>query len=305
MEETIMTEIELGVNNGFALKNWPEPMVWARIVNQDLGLKHVQFSFDLLDPMLPEPGRSVLCAEVNQAVRQYGLSMRTTFSGFIIYAQNQLAHPDPWVRMQTWRWFEASLEVTSKLGAEGTGGHIGAMSATDFSNPERRDYLRRTLVDSVRELTRVAAERGLKYFLWELMPTPREFPHTPDEAIDLMQEVNEGSAVPVRLCYDLGHCCSFDLESPGDPHEWLEKLLPWIPVVHLQQTDGKGDHHWPFSPQYAKCGIINPQRVVEIVKGSPLDRVGLFLELGHAFEAPDQQIIDEHKWSVEVWKKWI
>ena len=95
------------------------------------------------------------------------------------------------------------------------------------------------------------------------------------------------------------------LPGPGDPHEWLEKLLPWTPVIHLQQTDGKGDRHWPFSPAYADRGIIDPQRIVEIAKRSRFERMSLLLELAHSFEAPDQQIIDEHKWSVEAWLKWI
>ncbi len=55
-----MAEVVLGVNNGFALKNWPEPNAWARIISEILGLKEIQFSFDLLDPTLPEPGRSAL-----------------------------------------------------------------------------------------------------------------------------------------------------------------------------------------------------------------------------------------------------
>lgn len=300
-----MTEIVLGVNNAFALKNWPEPRAWAKITAKDLGLKEIQFSFDLLDPALPEPGRSALCDEVLKSVQEHGLSVRTTFTGLIIYAQNHLAHPNASVRAQARRWFEAALEVTSKLSAEGTGGHIGAMSVADFADPDRRDFLRATVVDSVRELSYLAKALGQRFFLWEFMPTPREFPHTPEEAIDLMQEINEDAAVPVLLCFDLGHCCAFDLNEPGDPHKWLEQLLSWVPMVHLQQTDGKGDRHWPFSPEYSRVGIINPQRVVEIVRNSPFDRIDLIFELGHAFDAPDRQIIDEHKWSVEAWAKWL
>jgi D-erythrulose 1-phosphate 3-epimerase len=300
-----MAQIVLGVNNGFALKNWPEPAAWARIISEDLGLKEVQFSFDLLDPTIPEPGRSMLCREIVEATRRYGLSLRTTFTGLIIYAQNHLAHPDSNFRDQARGWFEAALEVTGLLSAEASGGHIGAMSAADFANAGRRTFLRKTLIDSVRQLTRTAARLGQKYFLWELMPTPREFPHTPEEALELMREVNEGAGVPVRICFDLGHACSFDLKKPGDPHEWLERLLPFTPVVHLQQTDGKGDHHWPFTAEHAKEGIVHPQRVVEIVKGSPLERVDLIFELGHAFDAPDGQIIDDHKQSVEAWAKWL
>ena len=300
-----MAEIVLGINNGFALKNWPEPMAWAKIIAEDLGLKEVQFSFDLLDPTLPEPGRETLCQEIREAAGKYLLSLRTTFTGLVIYAQNHLAHPSLWVRNQAWRWFEAALEVTGRLSAEASGGHIGAMSAADFADSGRRAFLRRTLIHSVQGLTRLAARMGQKYFLWELMPTPREFPHTPEEALDLMQEINEGAAVPVRICFDLGHCSSFDLEKPGDPYVWLEKLLPFTPVVHLQQTDGKGDHHWPFTPEYSKNGIIRPKQIIEVVKESPLDRVALIFELGHALDAPDGQIIDDHKRSVEAWAKWF
>lgn len=155
------------------------------------------------------------------------------------------------------------------------------------------------------ELTMQAAKLGQKYFLWEAMPTPRELPHTPEEAIELMQEVNENAAIPVYICFDLGHCNSFDFERPGDPHAWLEKLLPWTPVIHLQQTDGVADHHWPFTPEFDKIGIIDPRRVVEIVKSSPFPEVTMFFELGHAFDVPDQQIIDDHKQSIETWTKWL
>ncbi len=298
-------KLTLGTNNAFALKTWPEPDMWARIIAQELGLKEVQFSFDLLDPLVDEPGRSMMCAQVLKAVKDHDLSMRTSFTGLIMYAQNLLSHPDPNMRAFGFHWYQNAVELTSKLGAQATGGHIGAMSARDYADSKRYSFIRASLVEMVRQLTSLAAGLGQKYFLWEAMPTPREIPHTPEEAIELLQEVNERAAIPVYLCFDLGHCNSFDFKTPGDPHDWLEKLLPWIPVVHLQQTDGLADHHWPFTPEYNKLGMINPQRVVEIVKSSPFPEVMMLFELGHAFDAPDQLVIDDHKHSVETWAKWI
>jgi sugar phosphate isomerase/epimerase len=300
-----MPEIVLGVNNSFAAKNWPEPMAWARIIGEDLNLREMQFSFDLLDPTLPEPGRSALCDEVRSAARTYGLHLRTTFTGLVVYAQNHLAHPNSFARSQARRWFERALDLTRKLGAEGTGGHIGAMSVADFADPDRRGFWRATLVDAVRALTRSEAALGQRYFLWELMPSPREIPHTPAEAIELLEEVNKGAGVPIMLCFDLGHCCAPNLDRPGDPYAWLESLLPWTRMVHLQQTDGKGDRHWPFTPEYAPRGIIQPQRIVEIAKASPLERVDLVLEIVHASETEAQQIIDDHRRSVDAWTKWL
>ncbi len=298
-------QVILGVNNGFAAKNWPEPRQWARLINKELGLQTVQFSFDLLEPTLPEPGRSALCAEILQAAQEYGLTIHSTFTGLIIYAQNQLAHPHPLVRNQAFEWFEAALEVTQKLGGEATGGHIGAMSVADYNDPQRRRFIRQSLVEAVQRLASLAARLGQGYFLWEAMPIPREIPHTPEEAIELMQEVNQDAAVPVYLCFDLGHCNSFDFDRPGDPHQWLERLLPWVRVVHLQQTDGMADHHWPFTDEYNRVGIIQPQRVVEIVKSSPFPEVPMFFELGHAFDVHERQIIEDHQRSVEHWSKFL
>ena len=44
--------IHLGINTCFAVKRWPEPEQWIRIVTQELGLEYCQFSLDLVDPML-------------------------------------------------------------------------------------------------------------------------------------------------------------------------------------------------------------------------------------------------------------
>jgi len=299
------SRITIGVNNGFAAKNWPEPMEWARIITTDMGLQNVQFSFDLLNPTLPELNRSSHCVEILRAIEKFGLVLHSTFSGLIIYAQNHLAHPDPDVRESAYHWYEGAIEVSGKLNAQACGGHIGAMSALDYADPKRRVFIRSKEVEAVRCLTNYAAKLGQQYFLWEPMPNPREIPHNPDEAIELMEEVNQGSKIPVYLCFDVGHCNSFDFARPGDPYEWLEKLLPWTRVIHLQQTDGIADHHWPFTPEFNRVGIIDPDRISEIVKESPFPEIPMFFELGHAFDATDQRILEDHKQSIEVWSKYL
>jgi D-erythrulose 1-phosphate 3-epimerase len=192
--------------------------------------------------------------------------------------------------------------LTARLGADATGGYMGALSVRDYADPRRREHVRQAVVDSVRSLARTAAARGLRYLLWEPMPVPREVPHTPDEAVALLAEVNDGTnAVPVRLCLDLGHCCAWDVDPKGDPHAWLAELLPWTAVIHLQQTDGRGDHHWPFTREFAAAGIVEPRRVVDIARRSPLETVDLFLEICHAHETPDDRVVDDLKASVDAW----
>jgi len=300
-----MARVVLGVNNGFASRRWPEPTAWATVIAEELGLREVQFSFDLLDPTMPDPGRSAQCHEILRAVSEFGLSMRTTMTGSIAYARNHLAHPNPQVRAHALDWYARALETTAGLSAEASGGHIGAMSASDAANPARRAFLQQQMIEAVRALTHVAAAHGQTYFLVEPMPTPREFPHTIEDTTWLLDAANEGAAVPVRLCFDVGHCISADSATVEDPHAWLEQLLPWSPVVHLQQTDGQADRHWSFSPEHNASGIVRPRRIVEIVKASPLERVLLLFEFAYPFDTPDRQVIDELKRSVEVWAEWL
>jgi len=45
----------LGINTCFAVKRWPAPTVWARLIREELELTTVQVSLDLVDLSLPAP----------------------------------------------------------------------------------------------------------------------------------------------------------------------------------------------------------------------------------------------------------
>jgi hypothetical protein len=47
--------------------------------------------------------------------------------------------------------------------------------------------------------------------------------------------------------------------------------------------------------------IIDPDRVVKTVQGSPFEVVHLFLEVCDARKAPDRGVIDDLKGSAEAW----
>jgi hypothetical protein len=44
-----MTSYRLGINTCFAVKRWPQPERWARLVRDELRLDLVQHSLDLVD----------------------------------------------------------------------------------------------------------------------------------------------------------------------------------------------------------------------------------------------------------------
>ncbi|HID94816.1 MAG TPA: sugar phosphate isomerase/epimerase [Candidatus Latescibacteria bacterium] len=299
-------DVKLGINACFAVKRWPEPEAWLKIVGEDLGLKEAQFSLDLLDPRVSEPTRSKMCEKINQAATRYGVHIQTTFTGLAAYCFNLLLHPDIGMRMDAVHWFEEAIEVTSMLGAEGTGGHIASLSMWDFQDDLRRECLTEALIESLHHLAELVKIEGQRYFLWEPMPVPRERPCTIDDAKRLYEKVNDGAAVPIVYCIDWGHQCTYSATGKDrDTYAWLEELSPMSPVMHVQQTDGKADCHWPFTKEFNNKGIIEPGRALDAIARSGVKEVVLMLEIIHPFEAEESKVLDDLKESVEYWKKYL
>src|SRR5437870_2514312 len=158
-----MTDYALGINTCFAVKRWPRPQEWARVVREDLDLDLVQHSLDLVSLDGPASLRR----------RQAGLEAR--------YVENLAAAREP------------------------------------------------STMEGIQRLLRPGDDRH----------------------------------VPVALCLDVGHQCVPGTSGPErDPYAWLERMGSRAPVVHLQQSDAKGDRHWPFTAQANRAGRIDPDRVL-------------------------------------------
>lgn len=306
-----MTQIDLGVNNCFAVKRWPRATEWAEIVSSELGLDIVQLSFDLLDPRAKRHLRSQLIEEVKDSCKDRGIRLHSTFTGLGIYSFNLLMDPRKAARLDAMDLYGNMIDVSSLLGASATGGHLAAMSQGDYQNQKTREQRIGELISSLLELSAKAAEQR-QGLLWEPMPIAREPPSTIGEAERLHKRVNHDSKTWIDFCIDTGHQCPWELlEKPQrnrddlDIYSWLRKLGSITPVVHLQQTDGKGDRHWPFTRRYNKRGIIEPSKLVEAIEESGASKTLLALEIIHPFEAPENAVLDDLKESVHYVKEHI
>jgi sugar phosphate isomerase/epimerase len=167
----------------------------------------------------------------------------------------------------------------------------------DIQNKERTEYLTASLMDSLHHLAELAKGGGLKYLLWEPMPVPRERPCAIDQAKALYERANRGAAVPIFYCIDWGHQCTYSATGRDrDPYSWIRELAPLSPVMHVQQTDGKMDRHWPFTRQFNQLEAIEQSGAREAI---------LMLEIIHPFETKETQVLDDLKETVEYWKKYL
>ena len=297
----------LGVNNCWATKRFVEPEEWVKIAATELEVSYVQFSFDMLDPGVDTPAIDRIISRTLDYCSDYGVKIHSCFTGLAAYSFNLLLHPDSVMRQKATEWYEKALTLAAKLKAEAAGGFLGAFSVRDFRNEERRHLLLSSLIETLKYLSQVGKKHGLKYLLWEPMPISREPPATIEEAKDLLSQVNEESAIPIKLCLDVGHVCNPHAKDAmnRDPYMWLKFLGKDSPCIHIQQTDGKADRHWPFTEEYNKVGIIEGEKVLSALRESGTDLVYLFLEVIHPFEYPDGQVIKEIKASVNYWKSYL
>ena len=293
--------LRLAVNNCFAAKHWPSDGAWLALVWQ-WGLAAVQFSFDLVDPL--QPAAVAIAPSAGEACRDAGIEVLSTFTGGRAYLTNMLLHPSAAHRAWARSWLESAVDLTAAIGSPATGGYLGAFPAG--LGQAEREHFGKELVRHGAELGHHAARAGLEYLLVELMPGPGEVPGSPLEARKLLAALNAASPLPYYLCYDLGHACGAaavcDGVGPANLYRWLEELLDVTRCVHLQQTDGRSDHHWPFSAAYSGVGVVEPDRVLEIVARSPLAEVDLVLELVHPPEAPATVVAEDWAQSVAVWR---
>jgi hypothetical protein len=299
-----MPRLHLGINTCFAVKRWPEPDQWLGIIKDDLALDCCQFSFDLIDPLLDQETLTTYAAEVRSLAERNGILIHSTFTGLAAYSWSQLLHPQETMRNAAMHWYEQAIRFTVQLGAWGTGGHIGAFSVTDNAKVTSRSALSRELYERLRFLSRYAAGAGLQFLLFENMAVEREIGHSIEEAQALAHIAVE-DGVPLVLCLDVGHPCALHTGSASDDYlAWLAQSWPQPPVVHLQQTDRGSDHHWPFTRENNRKGMIKAESVLTALQQwSTASDIFLFLEPIHPFEEDDRRVLQDLRESVLYWKE--
>lgn len=298
-----MTTFTLGVNTCFAVKRWPEPDRWAAIVREHLGLDLVQHSLDLvdLDPYAPASDLVRQATAVRAACERYDLRLHSTVTGLAAYSSNLLLHPDPAARQRALRWYRTVIDFTAEAGARVTGGHLGAFSVDDFADPARRADLSTDFGEAIEELTAYARERGLEALLVENMAAARE----PSASGDIRALVRPGDTghVPLLLCLDIGHhCVPGTSGAERDPYVWLAAFGATAGVIHLQQSDAGGDHHWPFTIDHNSVGRIDAERVLRTIEATGRDHVPLVLEVLPPFEQDDGAVLDDLARSCHYWQ---
>lgn len=296
----IILKLKLGTNLGFAINKYIEPEVWAKIVDEDLGLRSVQFVACLLNPFLPDDYVKSQIKRIKEATKKHNISVDSIFTSAFTRV-NHLMNPDIEAREIWIKWFERLLWIGAELGAKTGGSHFGILTFNSFDNDY--DFLVEEGVKNWQKLSFYAKELGYDSLIFEPMSVPREMAITVGESLDLMNRVNAHCGVPMKICLDVGHAPHPD---ERDPYPWIEQLGAVSPIIHLQQTVLHKSNHAPFTKEHNEGGLIQGEKFMEALKKSGCEESILMFEIGHREHWDTEfKIIPELKESVEYWRQWV
>jgi sugar phosphate isomerase/epimerase len=301
-KKEIAMNLKLGINLGFAINRYIEPEIWAKIVGDELDLRHVQFVADLLNPFLPKKYINSQIKRIKTATKEYDISVEGLFTSAYTRV-NHLMHPDAEAREIWVNWFKGLIDIGSQFGAKSCGSHFGTLTFASYDDPEKREFLIEEGVKNWQKLSFYAREKGYESLVFEPMGVPREMANTVKETKSLLERVNANCGVPMKVCLDVGHAPHPD---ERDPYPWIEQLGAESPIVHLQQTVLNKSNHAPFTEENNRDGIIKAEKVIAALERSGCKESLLAFEIGHRehFDT-DFRIISDLKASVDYWRRYI
>lgn len=292
----------LGINLGFAVNKYSEPEVWTELVAHELGLNYVQFVADLLNPFWDQDYINSQKNRINRSCMSNHISIESIFTSSFTRV-NHLMSPDSDARKMWYKWFEKFIEMGSDFGAKNIGSHFGILTFGCYNDVHKREFIIDEAIKSWQMLSIRAKELGYSELIYEPMSVDREMGNTIKRAKELMDKVNENSAIPMKLCLDVGHAPD---PSERDPYVWVESLGKYSSVIHLQQTDINKSNHSPFTDDYNRTGIIERNKLINSIMKSGCEDALLAFEISHREHFDfEQRILSDLKKSVEYFREVI
>jgi sugar phosphate isomerase/epimerase len=317
--------VDLGVNGAFITRRWEEPDNWMRLT-REIGFRNHSFCGDVIDPFFS--GDKVFqleqAAQVKAAAEKYGVRITDVYTGVATHRFHGLSHSHPSPRARMREWIVEAMDLALAMGTDCLGGHWDAFSMEVMESEARYEEAWVRLVNTFRELGKVAADKGMHAIYEEQMYIPSEVPWTLTQAERFLIEANRDNAgaAPVYLTLDVGHQAGmhYGLSGPDlDYLEWIRRFGAFSEVIHLQQTTPDASHHWPFTDAYNERGHIRIPNVRAALEEShraaadspiadalqPTDRCWLVAEIIPGSTKNETLLLEELTISAEYLKQFV
>ncbi|HPE95092.1 MAG TPA: TIM barrel protein [Bacillota bacterium] len=299
-----MGKILLGFNGNCFTNRYDEPEVWTKIC-KDMGIHHVMFNVDLIDPYWSWDTQKALADRTLEACDKNDVKIFSAFGGHHGH-QHYMGHFDKAARREAVDFFKRAAKLTAYLGGKSFGTCFAIM--TDRCN--RDAALRREIIESAlasyAQVAEYGAEVGLSSIAYEMTSVDRESCATFEEN-DYILERGRDMAIPLHVCLDMGHRNMHTTPQEASHIEWIRRYAYCADVIDCQQTDMQASRHWPFTPEYNEKGVIRGDEIVKAITDAKPDHdILLSFELrSAAFWPQDNGHLSILRASVDYWRQFV
>ena len=298
-----MSKILLGFNCNCFTNRYDEPEEWTRIC-AEMGIKHVMFNIDLIDPYWPWDVQKKLCDRTLAACEKHGVKIYSSFGGHHGH-QHYLGHPDADCRKEAEQFFMRAIRQSAYLGAKSFGTCFAILTVRCHENAALRKEIIEDAIGAYHRLAEYGKEVGIKALAYEMTSVPRETAATFEENDYLLQRCSD-MAIPMRICLDMGHRYLGGTPQEADHLEWIRRYGKHCDVIDCQQTVLSHSGHQPFTAENNAKGIIKGDEVVNAIRQSGAGEILLAFELRTAaFHPQEHSCLDNLRQSVEYWRQWV
>jgi hypothetical protein len=298
-----VTRILLGFNCNCFTNRYDEPGEWTRIC-AELGVGHVMFNIDLIDPYWPWDLQRRLCDQTLEACAKHGVAIHASFGGHHGH-QHYLGHPVEACRREAEAFFRRAIRQTAYLGGKSFGTCFAIQTVRTQADPVERSAIIEDALAAYRRLAEYGAEVGLEALAYEMTSVPRETCATFAEN-DYVLRCGAGMAIPLRVCLDLGHRNLVASPEEADHLAWIRRYGARCDVIDCQQTDMRASRHWPFTPEHNERGVIRGDEVVAAIEQSGAEEILLAFEIRtSAYHPQEYEHLAGLESSVAYWRQWV
>ena len=299
-----MGKIYLGFNGNCFTNRYDEPAVWTKIC-ADMGIKQVMFNIDLIDPYWSWETQKRLADQTLEECAKNGVSIFAGFGGHHGH-QHYLGHFDPEARKEAVNFFKRAARLVSYLGGKSFGTCFSIMTMRCNQDPSLRKSIIDGALQGYKEIAAYAAEVGLPALAYEMTSVDRESCATFAENDYILEQCSKFD-VPMRICLDMGHRNMNGLPEEADHLAWIRRYAKQCDVIDCQQSDLSASHHWPFTPENNKKGVVKGNEVVKAIQesGAGQDILLAFELRSSAYYPQDDHHLDILKQSVDYWRHFV
>ena len=294
--------LKLSVNTGFAVNRIIDNKKFIEFVKNKLRIRYIQPTSDWLSLFMDKKYSYKNISNLNKLMNKYDIKVNSCFTGAFTRL-NHLAHPDKDQQKHWINYFKHFIDLSLDLGANYVGSHLGILSYDD--NKKRNKILNNRVLKNWQILGEYAYKKKLKSLIWEPMSISREFGETINECKKIQFLLNKKKYSNFKLCLDVGHG---DINSKDkknyDPYYWLKSFVKESPVIHIKQVHKGSFGHLPFTKKNNLKGIVNAEKVINIIEKQGNYNTELAFELSFKERDPiDKNVKKDVISSVKHWKK--